>query len=80
MIQVGKTYKTFGGGSVKIVVGSGNQFTGSNGVWYDRFGRTERGHDLSLIVAVVQPAYPDKQLTENERELLNCLKDVIEDL
>ncbi len=67
MIQVGKTYKTFGGQNVKIVTGSNNQFTGDNGVWYDKFGRTERGHDLGLIVITVQPAYPDEPKTPDER-------------
>jgi hypothetical protein len=83
MIQVGKTYRTFGGQNVQIMTMTTTAtdivFTGDNGVGYDRFGRTERGHDLSLIVIEVHPAYPDKQLTENERELLQTLKDLTED-
>lgn len=78
MILVGKIYKTFGGQSVKIVTGSNNQFTGDNGVRYDKFGRTERGHDLCLKLVTVAPAYEDEPLTENEQELLEALTEIVE--
>ena len=81
MIQVGKTYKTVGGNSVSIMTMTTTAtdvvFTGNNGVEYSRFGTTERGHDLGLILVTVAPAYEDEPLTENEQELLQALKDMV---
>jgi hypothetical protein len=81
MIQVGKTYKTVGGQNVQIMAMTTTAtdivFTGDNGVWYDRFGRTERGHDLSLILVTVAPAYEDEPLTKNEQVLLRALKELL---
>jgi hypothetical protein len=78
MIKVGKTYKTFGGQNVQIMTMTTTAtdivFTGDNGVGYDRFGRTERGHDLGLVLVTVAPAYGVEPLTENEQELLQALK------
>jgi hypothetical protein len=85
MIQVGNHYHTNEGKLVHIISGSragssGAIFTGSNGVWYDENGRTTRGKQLDLDLETKGVGVRTNKLTTNERELFQCLKEVIEDL